>query len=306
MKKAVITGATGMIGATLCRNLLQKGIEVLAVIRPNSSKRWQLPVSDGLQIMEADLSDLKAVGEKIADSYDLFFHLGWSGTYGASRDDMYMQNQNVRYTLDAVELAHHLGCSVFVGAGSQAEYGRREGKLAPDTPAFPENGYGMAKLCAGQMSRILCKKYGIRHEWTRILSVYGPFDGAQTMIMSGIRTLLEGGIPQYTKGEQMWDYLYSEDAAEALALIGEKGRDGQVYCIGSGQARPLYEYITELRNAVNPDAKIELGAIPYAPGQVMYLCADICNLTEDTGFMPRVSFKEGIRKTIHWVEENQR
>ena len=75
-----------------------------------------------------------------------------------------------------------LGCKVFLGAGSQAEYGRVSGILRPDTPAFPENGYGMAKLCAGQMSRVECQTLGMDHVWARILSVYGPHDGPATMI----------------------------------------------------------------------------------------------------------------------------
>lgn len=70
----------------------------------------------------------------------------------------------------------------FVGAGSQAEYGRVNHALTPDTPCFPENGYGMAKLCAGQMSRVECEKLGLVHIWPRILSVYGPYDGKNAMI----------------------------------------------------------------------------------------------------------------------------
>ena len=65
---------------------------------------------------------------------------------------MELQNNNVKYALQAVKAAKELGCTRFVGAGSQAEYGRVEGTLTPDTPAFPENGYGIAKLCAGQMT----------------------------------------------------------------------------------------------------------------------------------------------------------
>ena len=75
-------------------------------------------------------------------------------------------------------------CQVFIGAGSQAEYGRVEGVLTAQTPCFPENGYGMAKLCAGQMSRVECQTLGMAHIWTRILSVYGPHDGPATMILS--------------------------------------------------------------------------------------------------------------------------
>ena len=114
-------------------------------------------------------------------------------------------------------------CKTFIGAGSQAEYGRYEGKLDADVPTFPENGYGMAKLCAGQMTRVQCEKYGISHIWTRILSVYGPYDGMNTMVMSLISHLLERKAFPCTKGEQVWDYLYSKNAAKMMYLLGEKG-----------------------------------------------------------------------------------
>lgn len=305
IKKAVITGATGMVGVTLADFLLKRGIEVLCIIRPNSSKKRQLPSHKHLSVLECDLKDLKKAAEWIEEEQDAFFHLGWDGAFGQARNDMYLQNKNIEYTLNAVELAKILHCKVFLGAGSQAEYGRVSGevRISPKTPAFPENGYGMAKLCAGQMSRILCKKYGIRHEWIRILSLYGPYDIPQTMVMSGIYDLLEGKRPCYTKGEQMWDYLYSEDAVQALYLTAEQGKDGSVYCLGSGNVRPLADYICAIRDAVDPLSEVGLGELPYPEKQVMYLCADISNLTEDTGFVPEVPFEEGIRRTVAWCRE---
>ena len=127
----------------------------------------------------------------------------------------------------------------------------------------------MAKLCAGQMTRIQCEKLGIRHIWTRILSVYGPYDGSATMVMSTIGKLLIGEKPSCTKGEQMWDYLYSKDAGKAFYLLGEKGINGKVYCIGGGEARPLKDYIEDIRNAVNPEAEIGFGEVAYGPGYVL-------------------------------------
>ena len=121
---------------------------------------------------------------------------------------MFLQNKNIEYTLDAVELAHHFGCSVFVGAGSQAEYGRVEGKLSDTTPTDPETGYGVAKLCAGRMSRVMCASLGIKHIWARILSVYGPYDGDGSMVTSTLKKMLRGEEPELTAGEQMWDYTF--------------------------------------------------------------------------------------------------
>lgn len=89
-------------------------------------------------MVETDLSEISRLSQLINDKYDVFYHLAWAGTTGKARNDMYLQNENIKFTLDAVELASKLGCKVFIGAGSQAEYGRYEGRLTPDTPVFPE------------------------------------------------------------------------------------------------------------------------------------------------------------------------
>ena len=303
MNRVIITGPTGAIGTALIQNLIRKNIEVTAVCRPGSKRINNIPKSDKVRLIECDLEQLLSLQDVLTDTYDTFYHFGWGGTFGTARNDMYLQNKNVRCTLDAVEAAHSLGCKTFIGAGSQAEYGRIDGVLTPETPAFPENGYGIAKLCAGQMSRVKCKEYGIRHIWTRILSVYGPHDGMATMVMSTIQKLLNGERPQFTAGEQEWDYLYSEDAAAMLYALGEKGRDGEIYCLGGGVAKPLREYIYQIRNVVSPGSELEIGDIPYNDKQVMYLCADISKLVQDTGYVPMFTFEQGIEKTVRWFIE---
>lgn len=206
---------------------------------------------------------------------DAFFHFAWAHTIGQGRNDMPAQIENIQSTIDAVRAAKALGCQVFLGAGSQAEYGRVEGLLKSDTPAFPENGYGMAKLCAGQMSRVEAKALDIDHVWVRILSVYGPHDGPMTMISGTIRKLLAGERPALTAGIQRWDYLYAGDAADAFYLAACHGRNGAVYPLGSGQAMPLKDYIIQMRDAIDPALPLGLGEVPYGPLQVMHLQADI-------------------------------
>jgi nucleoside-diphosphate-sugar epimerase len=211
---------------------------------------------------------------------------------------MHLQNRNVAYALDAVEAAARMGCHTFVGAGSQAEYGRVGGKLTPDTPTHPETGYGIAKLCAGQMSRVECESLGMDHIWVRILSVYGPGDSDATMVTGVIQTLLCGKKPSLTAGEQLWDYLYAADAARAFRLIAEQGKSGKIYPLGGGSARPLREYVEEIRDAIDPTLPLGFGEVPYSPLQVMRLEADISALQADTGFAPTTSFAHGIRATI--------
>ena len=304
MKRAIITGATGAVGMALIQELIEKGVEVLVFCREGSKRNQRIPSHPLVNKLFCSLEQLETIKNNTGKKYDVFYHFAWMGTTGIERNDVYLQNKNVKYALDAVKAAKEFGCEVFVGAGSQAEYGRFEGNLNENTPTFPENGYGIAKLCAGQMTRILCNQEGIRHIWTRILSIYGPYDGEQSMIMSTIRQLLNGERPQLTKGEQKWDYLYSKDVGQAMRLLGDKGKGDRVYCLGSGKARPLHEYVEILKSEINKSATLGIGDIPYVPKQVMYLCADITALKEDTGFSPKYSFDDGIKETITWYKKS--
>ena len=301
IRTAVVTGPTGAVGVALCEQLLVQGCTVYAVCRPGSPRVAALPA--GVKTVFCDLTELAALPQHIPSGADAFFHLAWAHTIGAGRNDMPAQIANIQTTVEAVRAAAALGCTVFVGAGSQAEYGRCDGPLRPDTPAFPENGYGMAKLCAGQMSRREAHRLGMAHIWPRILSVYGPHDGERTMVTSVIRQLLAGQCPSLTNGEQMWDYLYEADAGRALYLLARHGRDSGVYPVGSGDARPLRDYILELRDAIDPVLPLGFGAVPYGEKQVMFLQADIAALHTDTGFAPQTDFRTGIRATIDWVRK---
>lgn len=300
IKTAVITGPTGAIGTALCRLLTERSIHVYAVVRPESERIKHLYDIFGLRVVKCDAAELSELPSLI-DSADVFYHFAWAKTVGAGRDDMDAQIRNIQYTIDAVRAAAALGCRLYIGAGSQAEYGRTDAALKPETPCFPENGYGMAKLCAGQMSRIECGKYGIEHIWPRFLSVYGEYDPERTLIMGTIKKLLSGERPSLTAGEQIWDFLYADDAAEALYRMVVCGKNGAVYPVGSGEGKPLKSYITTIRDLIDPSLPLGFGEIPYADKQVMHLEADITALKADTGFEPRTGFQTGIRKTIEYV-----
>ena len=302
-KNAVVTGATGAIGTALIRLLLENGYHVYAIVRPQSPRNENLKNSLFLTKIECNLSEISSITEKISEECAVFFHLAWNGTFGSVRNDMTLQTENILSAVNAVETAHQLGCQVFVGAGSQAEYGRKDHALTPSDSPYPENGYGMAKLCAGQMTRKIADSYGMKHLWFRILSVYGMYDNENSMIMTAIRQFLSGNSAPFTKGEQLWDYLYSEDCAKALLMGAERSPHSAVYCLGSGQALPLAEYIAIIRDCINPAIPLRLGEIPYYPEQVMCLYADISDLTKDTGFIPKTDFATGIQKLTAWYRK---
>ncbi|MBO7364910.1 MAG: NAD(P)-dependent oxidoreductase [Lachnospiraceae bacterium] len=302
LRRAVITGATGMLGATLGRRLLAEGCEVLAVIRPDSPKRMNLPERHpGLTVIPCslrELADLRIPGEA-----DAFFHFAWDGPYGAARNDPALQQGNVASTLDAVRAAASAGCQVFVTAGSQAVCGPVDRVITEHTPARPVTEYGKAKLEAEERGDVLAKSLGMDLIKTRILSVYGPYDNPYTLVMSAIRSMMTDDPIAFTKGEQVWDYLFSEDAAGFLEGLARTGRPGIPYVISSGTRRTLKEYLEAIRDAVNPHAVLNLGALPYFEHQAMFLAGDPSKTISDSGYAPRTDFREGILKTLAWLKQ---
>lgn len=305
ISRAIVTGATGALGTALINELVSRNVEVLVLCHNGSKRIGNIPTHKLVRIRLCGLDELSRLENCDESAYDIFFHLAWQGTTGSDRDNMYMQNRNVQYALDAVGAAKRFGCKKFVGAGSQAEYGIVEGIITPDTPTFPETGYGIGKLSAGYMTHKYSHQLDLQFNWIRVLSIYGPNDWADSITMSTIRKIKQGEIPKFTKGEQLWDFLYSDDAARAFYLVGEKGIDGKTYVLGSGNVRPLSEYIYELRDTVKPGAEILLGAIPYSPHSTMRLQADISELKADTGWTAEVDYATGIRKICECLDDNK-
>ncbi len=303
IKRAIVNGPLGTVGMALCRCLLSKGVRTIAICYPGDARIQDLP--KGTDVIECDMRNILSLKDKIEGSAYAFFHLAWMGTIGPGRNDALLQTENIRCAILAAQAAKMLGCGVFVGVGSQAEYGRIEGLVRADAPCFPTTGYGIAKLCAGEMTRMVCAQEGIRHVWARILSAYGPGDGPLSVIPTILEKLTSGEKPSLTKGEQLWDFCYSGDVAEALYAMAVSGRDGAIYPVGSGKVRTLKEYFELTRNAVNPALPLGIGDLPYPDHQVMHLQADLLPLKEDTGFEPTTSFEEGIRETVRAYIEHR-
>lgn len=297
MQKIVISGATGVLGAALIRCAKKQGFDIVCIVRKDSERAKALIDSGAVGIIQADLKDY-AMQDPVITGCDAFIHLAWEKTFGSARDDIDAQLRNIQYTLDAVRLAKKMGCKVFIGAGSQAEYGSVQCPLTGNTPVHPESGYGIAKYTAGRLSALLCTQLGLRHNWLRILSVYGLNDAPYTLVSYVVNELSNGRSPELTKCEQIWDYLYADDAARAILAVAQRGVHGKTYPLGSGVPRKLSEYIKIIRDIINPGIELNFGAKEYYPHQPMYLHADITELTQDTGWKPEISFEEGIKRIL--------
>lgn len=294
--RVIITGATSMIGVALIKQCLQRGDSVLALVRADTRRMNRLPVADNLRVEYADLDTFAGVqGDGML--YDVCYHLAWGSTEKSVRDDPMAQEKNIRATLDAVQMAHRLGCRKFVGAGSQAEYGPVEGIISADTVPNPVSAYGMAKLSACLLSRKLCEQYGMQHIWGRIFSVYGCNDNEGTMLNYAIDQFLRGKPAKFSAATQMWNYLHETDAGVMFYLLGKKPVEPGIYCVANPESAVLRTYIEILKDEFGPEAQCQF-ALPGGDQGTFGLNVDMKKTLEAIGYTPKVSFREGIRNMI--------
>lgn len=293
MKKIIISGATSMIGLELVKLLVSEGYEIIALVRPLSPRNDRLLQISNVKMIECELGKYN----ELPEIYDVvgFFHLAWDTS--AERDNYYVQVCNIEYTLDAVKYAEKCNCFFFLGTGSQAEYGIIPAgtKLSGETSVNPESGYGIAKYAAGRIVINFGNQLkNMRCCWTRILSVYGNGDRANSLVSYVMNGLLNDKVIELSPCQQVWDYLYVKDAASALYAIFNRGKDGKTYVIGSGKGRLLSEYVHDIQNIIGKKGKLKIGVKEYSVHQPMYMVADVNDLIHDTGWQPRYSFSEGI------------
>ncbi len=303
MKKVIVTGANGFIGTAVCRELVNRGIEVIAVVRDKNARIEAIRNVQGIRIVYCDLCNFYSLATLISDrDVDAFYHFAWVGSAGLLRGDIDVQLKNVQYTCDTVRACAAIGCRRFIFASSIMEYEIIAAMETDMTPGI-NTLYSSAKVAADFMARTLAGELELEYIRAVISNIYGPGEISPRLVNTSIRKLLKGDHCAFSTGEQIYDFIYITDAAKAFAAIGEKGIKNKSYYIGSQNPRPLKEFLLSLRDCVNPEVEIGLGEIPFSGVSLSYREFDIYAVEKDTGFVPEISFKEGIENTIAWINE---
>ena len=303
MAKIIVTGATSFIGVPLINGLLKNHNEVVAVVRPHSKNLSRLKIQTGLTVIACPLTNMDMLPELIGGQADIFYHLAWDGTRVPQRDDENLQHHNYIAALAAFQAAGKLGCQKFVGVGSQAEYGRTKGIVTEDYPALPLTEYGKAKLRAHKEIEALGRQTGIKVVWPRIFSLYGSFDFSGTLIMSALQKMLQNQELAMTAGTQNWNYLFVNDAAKMLTLLGTNDCASGTYNLASLDNRPLKNYIEEMKMIVQSDSHLNFGAIPYGKeGQVSFV-ASVAKFQKNFPDFKFTTFAQGVRQLMEVIKE---
>ena len=305
MKKVMITGAMGFIGSWVVKEMRRQGVDVIAVIRENASIE-ENHFGGGVRIICCDMKNYEMLPSLVEDrDIDVIFHFAWDGVSGERTKSSSIQTANLRATLDLIKASSEMKCGTFIGSGSLHEiesfYEMQENKPIDNLGYM----YKASKLAAHWMGKALAGSLNIRFFWPVVANAYGEEETSQRLVNTVIRSVLKGESPKLSAGKQNYDFLHIADVAHAFYLIAEKGINGTNYIIGSGEAKPLREYLEVVGKIANDPMGT---AIPLGFGEitsnVVYLpksVFSISQLVEDTGFSPTITFEEGIKRTVNWI-----
>jgi nucleoside-diphosphate-sugar epimerase len=292
-----LTGATGFLGSQLVRDLVAHEQEVIALVRPGADTRHIADVCGHARLVEGTLDDMPSLKPLIASVRpNAVAHLAWWGVGNMHRNDV-GQARNIPQCVELAEAAAEAGAEIFVGAGSQAEYGIYDRAIREDDEERPTTLYGHAKVAARRMTAWTCANRGMRFAWLRVFSTYGPGAAEYWLFPNTIRSLKQGKRMALTGGEQRWGFLHVTDAAAAFrAVLLNQAGEG-VFNVGSPDAPRLRDTLSLLRDMVDPAAELGFGDVPYRPDQVMLLQADVQRLSQ-LGWRPTVTLEEGLRALV--------
>jgi nucleoside-diphosphate-sugar epimerase len=299
-----VTGATGHLGSYFVRMLVGAEQEVAILLRQDSDL-WRIrDIQKSVVPIQGDLTHSTLWRDEFLKyGPEVVVHFGWDGITAEARDSGDQMTCNVVATLQLLELIRDAGVRVFVGAGSQAEYGPHPNRIRESSAANPESPYGVAKYCLSLLVSNYCDSVGIRGLWLRVFSVYGPMDNSHHMLPTLISNLLRGRHTPLTTAEQMWDYLHVEDAARAFYAAATSPDAHGVYNVASGEAVRLRTVIEMVRDEIDRSLPLTFGEIACGTGRVAHLEGDIEKLKRATGWSPQITIAQGIAQTVAWYKQ---
>ena len=326
--KILVTGGAGFIGSAVVRMAVARGHEVVNLDKLSYAACLDnvasVAESAAYAFEQADICDAAALARILATHQpDAVMHLAAESHVDRSIDGpAAFIETNVTGTFTLLQAAREYweGSGKFEGFRfHHISTDEVFGSLAADDPAFsettpyaPNSPYSASKAASDHLVRAWGETYGLPVVFSNCSNNYGPFHFPEKLIPVVILNALAGQpIPVYGKGENVRDWLFVEDHAEALLLVLEKGALGESYNIGGdNEARniDLVREICSILDDLKPEAAPHDRLIEFVtdrPGHDLRYAIDASRIKNELGWQPRVNLAEGLRLTVQWYLENE-
>lgn len=325
--KILVTGGAGFIGSAVVRQAIRDGHDVvnLDCLTYAANLANVAPVSNapGYAFEQVSITDRPEL-DRVFDTHrpDAVMHLAAESHVDRSIDGpAAFIETNITGTYTLLEAArrfwevegrpkgfrfHHVSTDEVFGSLGP------DGKFTEDTPYDPRSPYSASKASSDHLVRAWHETYGLPVVLTNCSNNYGPYHFPEKLIPVVILNALHGRpIPVYGAGENVRDWLYVEDHADALLLVLRKGEVGRSYNIGGeNEARniDLVRMICGLLDERRPDAAPHADLIEFVtdrPGHDLRYAIEPARIREELGWRPSVTLKEGLAKTVDWYLANE-
>ena len=317
--KLLVTGGCGFIGSAVVRRALAKGSDVVNVDKLTyAANRANIPDADNPRywLEVADICDAGAIVD-IFDRHrpDIVMHLAAESHVDRSIDGpaAFIQT-NVTGTFTLLEAARATGVERFHHISTDEVYGSLgpKGAFTETTAYDPRSPYSASKAASDHLVRAWGETYGLPVVVTNCSNNYGPYHFPEKLIPLMILNALSGKpLPVYGRGENVRDWLFVEDHAEALLMVATKGASGETYNIGGNAearnidiVRRICALLDEARPANGPhDQLIEF--VADRPGHDFRYAIDASKIRDRLGWRPSVTLDEGLARTVAWYLDNE-
>lgn len=294
MNKVLVTGGSGWLGQYAVCALVNMGYEVHATYHRSTPP--QLPCTWHQANLLNDV-EAAALIQSVKPHYLL--HLAWEAVPPACYHSL--RNYDwVRSSMTLIQrFVEHSGQHICV-AGTCAEYEWVEGRLSEYTSGLSyRNPYSACKNVLRLWLESYAEQAQVSMSWGRIFHLYGPHESGNRLVSNLIHSLLNNEEARCTLGQQYRDFLYVQDAAEALVELFRSGVKGIVN-IGSGEPIQVAHIAKCTGEKLGSPHLIKLGAIPMSGNEPDSFQADITRLRVEVGWKPAFSFDQGLNETIRW------
>jgi nucleoside-diphosphate-sugar epimerase len=288
-----LTGATGFIGRRLTQALLDLGCTLSALVLPSDAQA--LP--EGVRPYPGDVTDPGTLANALADVRPtVVFHLAAIGMTNPSLPMGAACRVNVDGVINILDAVHSVGgVQRVVLVGSSYEYGARRS----DDELDPFNPYGASKVAAWAFARAAYNAWGLPVVWVRPFQVFGPGQHSKALVPASILAAIGQDDFQMTRGEQQRDFVFVSDVVEGLLAAGRvPDIEGRVLDLGSGQLRSVRQVVERIWSLAGAEGRVLAGALPYRPGEVPAIPANVQRTRLLTGWEALTSLDEGLMLTI--------
>jgi nucleoside-diphosphate-sugar epimerase len=301
MRKAIITGASGLIGKNVINELLANGIEVLALGRKDQlDSEVQSGNNKGnLTYCQINLKDINLLPEKLekigwsTGESCVFYHFAWSGSKTLTDGTIDDQLKNVSYSANAIKIAKKMGCIKFVNSGSMEEtFAEKYLDHNWKNSEYHSNQslYSISKLSSREMCLMVGYLEKIDYVHTRFSAVYNDDLDLKGYVCSSLKSILNKEEINPPQNNQLFDLVNIRDLSKAYYLIGLKGKNKADYFIGTGKPSTLLNYFVRLKKTINELVVDKQEEKNISNLILSYEDFDISTLTKDTGFQIKNTF----------------